>query len=91
MNADAIRDLNHVPFAAAANVATITMMSTVAEIERAVERLSTDELRAFRVWFAERDAAEWDRQFEADATAGRLDSLADEALRDLRGGRCRKL
>jgi hypothetical protein len=30
----------------------------------------------------------WDRRIEEDATAGRLDSLADEALEDLRAGRC---
>ena len=45
-------------------------MSTVAEIERAVEQLSPEELVAFRAWFSERDAAEWDRQFEADVVAG---------------------
>lgn len=67
------------------------MMSTVAEIERAVERLSKEELQAFRAWFSERDAAVWDSQFEADVAGGRLDALADEALGDLRKGRCRKL
>jgi len=66
-------------------------MSTVAEIERAVEQLSPEELRAFRAWFAERDAAEWDRQFEADVAAGRLDALGEKALGALREGRCTDL
>ncbi len=48
-------------------------------------------MRVFRQWFAERDAAEWDRQFEADVAAGRLDSLGEEALKDLREGRCTDL
>lgn len=56
-------------------------MSNVAEVDRAIERLSAEELKAFRAWFAERDAAEWDRQFEADAKAGKLDGMADEALK----------
>jgi hypothetical protein len=63
-------------------------MSTVQEIEAAVRQLSPDERAAFRAWFAEFDADEWDRQIEADVTAGRLDWLADEARRDLREGRC---
>lgn len=63
-------------------------MNTVREIESAVAKLSREELSAFRGWFEEFDAEAWDRQFEADVKAGRLDSLADEALRDLREGRC---
>ncbi|HEX4795152.1 MAG TPA: hypothetical protein VH370_15260 [Humisphaera sp.] len=66
-------------------------MSTVAELERAIERLSPAELRAFREWFAAHDATEWDRQFEADVNAGRLDALAKEALDDLHEGRCGEL
>ena len=66
-------------------------MSNVAEIERAVERLSPEELTAFRAWFVERDAEDWDRQFEADVAAGRLDELGERALRDSRDGRCAEL
>lgn len=61
------------------------------EIEAAVRKLSRDELATFRDWFAEFDADEWDKQMEADASAGLLDDLADEALRDVREGRCRDL
>lgn len=63
-------------------------MSTIEEIEGAIRRLSSAELDAFRNWFAEFDAAAWDRQIEQDIAAGRLDALADEALNDLRQGRC---
>ena len=66
-------------------------MSTIQEIETAVRKLSREELSAFRSWFVEFDAAAWDRQFEEDVAAGRLDSLAEEALDDLRHGRCRDL
>ena len=66
-------------------------MSSVKEIESAISRLSTEELAVFRSWFAEFDAAAWDRQFEADVGAGRLDALGDEALRDLDEGRCTDL
>jgi hypothetical protein len=63
-------------------------MSTVEEIEEAVRRLSADDLAVFRAWFAQLDAAAWDRQIEEDVASGRLDTLADEALRDLHEGRC---
>jgi hypothetical protein len=66
-------------------------MSTVDDIEDAVRRLPPEELAAFRAWFAEFDAAAWDRQLSQDIAAGRLDSLGDEALADLRAGRCTDL
>jgi len=61
---------------------------SVKELEDAVQRLSPADLDQFREWFAEFDAAVWDRQMEEDVAAGRLDALADEALDDLRSGRC---
>lgn len=66
-------------------------MSTVAEIQDAVGSLPPEDLSHFRRWFTEFDAAVWDRQFEADVAAGRLDRLAEEALADLRSGRCTDL
>jgi hypothetical protein len=66
-------------------------MSNLQEIETAISKLSADELAAFRAWFAEFDAEIWDRQFEEDVAAGRLDGLADRALQHLREGRCTEL
>ena len=66
-------------------------MNTVFEIENAVQKLSRADLTAFRDWFLGFDATAWDKQFEEDVAAGRLDALADEAIRDLREGRCKDL
>ena len=33
----------------------------------------------------------WDKQFEADVAAGKLDSLAKKALQHLKEGRCTDL
>jgi hypothetical protein len=66
-------------------------LNTLQEIERALSQLSPEDLAAFRVWFAEFDAARWDRQLEADVAAGRLDALAEKALQDLKAGRCTDL
>jgi hypothetical protein len=66
-------------------------MSSVAEIESAISKLSRQELLAFRDWFSEFDVGVWDKQFEKDVPVGHLDALADEAIRDLREGRCQDL
>ncbi len=66
-------------------------MTTVEQITGAVKRLPKKELARFRRWFAEYDAAVWDRQLEEDVAAGRLDALAREALRDHRAGRTTEL
>lgn len=63
-------------------------MSAIEELEAAVQRLSPEDRAAFRAWYAEFDASEWDRQVEADVAAGRLDWLIDEALADRQAGRC---
>ena len=62
-------------------------MSRVEQIEGEVKRLSPDELKAFRDWFARFDAEGWDDQIEADAKNGKLKSFADRALRDHESGR----
>ncbi|MDX2271793.1 MAG: hypothetical protein NW237_07565 [Cyanobacteriota bacterium] len=66
-------------------------MITLGEIEQAVRQLSSEDLSAFRTWFAEFDAELWDRQFEANVGDGRLDALAEKALQHLREGRCTDL
>jgi hypothetical protein len=66
-------------------------MSRVEEIEAEIQRMSSQELASFRAWFAEFDAESWDRQFEADVKAGKLDALAASALRDHEAGNSTKL
>lgn len=50
-------------------------MSKVEAIKQQIEKLSADELAMFRRWYAMFDAEVWDREFEADAKASRLDAL----------------
>lgn len=63
-------------------------MSALKQIEDAIRGLTQEDRTRFRAWFAEFDASEWDREFEADAAAGRLDWLGEEARTDLQAGRC---
>lgn len=66
-------------------------MTTVAEISGAVKRLPKRELARFRKWFADYDAAVWDRQLDADAQSGKLDALVRGAQREHRAGRTKAL
>jgi len=68
-----------------------TAPDKVDELRDAVAKLSREELAKFEAWFHEFIEDAWDRQMEDDAKAGRLDELAEEALRDLDAGRCTKL
>jgi hypothetical protein len=62
-------------------------MRKVKDLEARIKGLSADELAAFRRWFAVCDAEAWDREFEADVAAGKLDGMAAQALRDRADGR----
>ncbi len=66
-------------------------MTSIEKLEEEVRNLSARELATFRAWFSDFDASQWDREFEVDADAGRLDALADAALADHAAGRSRKL
>jgi len=55
-------------------------MSKVEAIIEQIEKLSPDELAAFRRWYAAFDTDIWHRQFEADVKAGKLDAFAEKAL-----------
>lgn len=56
-------------------------MSSLQEIKAAIAQLSPAEFAALRTWFGEYDAARWDRPFEDDVAAGRLDKLSEQALK----------
>ncbi len=62
-------------------------MSKIEQIEKEIQALTPEELAAFRKWFFEFDAAIWDRQIEEDARTGKLDTLAEKALKDFKSGR----
>ena len=66
-------------------------MSRIDDLERQIEGLSAEELATFRKWFAEFDAAAWDRQFEADVKAGKLDALGERARQAHAAGSSSKL
>ena len=66
-------------------------MGKIENLEKQIRELSDQELAALRQWFAEYDAEKWDRQLEADVKAGKLDTLAEQALREHAEGRTKPL
>lgn len=67
-------------------------VSTVTEIIEAVKRLDERQKSEFLQKLAEVDLDDaWDRQIEADAKAGKLDRLWQEALEDIEAGRTKPL
>lgn len=66
-------------------------MDPLESIEGQIKQLTLEELRAFRDWFVQFDAAGWDQQFESDVQNGKLDELAARAMRDYEAGRATEL
>ncbi len=69
----------------------IPRMTTAEDIEKAIEQLDPRELARFRAWFEVFDAELFDAAIERDAHAGKLDTIAEEALAAHRAGRSRDL
>jgi hypothetical protein len=61
-------------------------MTTAEDIEKAIEQLPPRELARFRAWFEVFDAEQFDAAVGRDASAGKLDALAEEALAAHRAG-----
>jgi hypothetical protein len=66
-------------------------MSTVQEIEAAIQHLPEQDVWRLDDWLAEYKARLWDKQLAADAAAGRLDQFIHEAKADYHAGRTHRL
>ena len=61
-------------------------MDRVEEIETAIHNLPPDEYRRLAQWFREFEQSRWDAQMDADAGAGKLNFLFEEAEGELGQG-----
>ncbi len=62
-------------------------MSTVAEIKKAVQELTPQEIKAVADWLQEFREEMWDEQIAADAKAGKLDKFIAKAKSGYRAGK----
>ena len=63
-------------------------MTTVVEIETAVQALTEEEFDRFSSWFDKYEEDHWDKQIERDQNSGPLRDLMVEAKNDFRAGKC---
>ena len=66
-------------------------MSTVAEIENALQELPVNDARKVADWLQEYREQLWDKQIDADIDAGKLDPLWEKAKADIAAGRVKPL
>ncbi len=69
----------------------IGTISTVAEIENALQTLPVGDARKVADWLQHYLDEKWDKQIDGDIAAGRLDKLADKALEEHHAGRVKPL
>ena len=63
------------------------MAASLKKIEEQISSLNPEQLKQFRAWYEEFDAADWDRQIESDAHANRSEELSKEALSEHNDGK----
>ncbi len=66
-------------------------MDALEHLEQQVLQLSSEDLDKFRAWFLGPDHQLWDKEIEADARAGKLGRLINEARAELKAGKTREL
>lgn len=66
-------------------------MTTLLQIERAIEQLPREQFSKIHDWIVEKHWQTWDAQIERDSDAGKLDFLVEEARRDAKSGDVRPL
>ena len=63
-------------------------MSTVLEIEHAIETLPPADFRQLAEWFDEMREQRVDAAVETAVASGKFDAMAEQALQDARAGKC---
>lgn len=69
----------------------IPLMSTVVEIEKALQTLPVEEARKVAGWLRDYLDEAWDRQVDGDIASGRLDKVWERARSDIAAGRVKPL
>jgi hypothetical protein len=67
------------------------IMGSIDEIKSAITHLPEKEFNSFVDWFEKFEEERWDKELEKDIAEGKLDNLADEALKEFDAGKCSEL
>jgi len=63
----------------------------VYELIENIKKLPKNDLRILLEWIENFEQELWDKEFEEDVRLGKLDKLAEQAIRDFRAGKSLKL
>ncbi len=63
----------------------------VHEIIENIKKLPEKDLKILLEWIENFEQELWDKEFERDVKLGKLEKLAEQAIRDFRDGKCQKL
>ncbi len=66
-------------------------MIKIRELEKDVLSLPDNAFARFRAWFHKLEAERWDKQFEQDVAAGKLEHLAAKVRKNFAEGKCKEL
>ncbi len=66
-------------------------MTRAERLKGEIKELAPSEFAAFRQWFQDYDAAQWDKQIEEEVIAGKFDQLAKKTLEDHKAGRTKEI
>jgi hypothetical protein len=66
-------------------------MTTLPEIEAAIQQLPESDIRQLSGWLQSYMDEMWDRQMEVDLASGKLDRLIERAEADITAGRVKPL
>jgi len=63
----------------------------VYEVIENIKKLSAKDLKILLEWIEDYEQKLWDQEFERDVRLGKLDKLAEQAIKDFQAGKCREL
>jgi len=63
----------------------------VHEIIENIKKLPENELKILLEWIENFEQELWDKEFERDVKQGKLEKLAEQAIKDFRAGKCQEL
>ena len=67
------------------------IMNTLQNIEQDIQSLPVDDVFALHQWLDNYKASLWDKQIERDSKNGKLDDLMNQARKDFKEGKCKKI
>ena len=63
----------------------------VYELIENIKKLPKKDLKILLEWIEEFEQKLWDQEFERDVRLGKLDKLAEQAIKDFQADKCREL